>query len=170
MAAPPLVRRLANAQYRLYDLMRSRSAFGVARQPPSARDFAGFRGVRQCLVVTFRRSGEPMPSPVNFGLGDDHTLYLRTDPHTGKVKRIRNNPRVLVVPSGMFGKPRGPAVEGRARILAADEIEAAERAIKANFSRPMAVLEAGLEAGAERFGVGMTYVEITPQEDRTSRD
>ncbi|MGH3714092.1 MAG: PPOX class F420-dependent oxidoreductase [Micromonosporaceae bacterium] len=157
-----VVRKLAAAQYRLLDLMRSRRAFEVAKQPPTAQDFKDFSGVRQCLLVTFRRSGEPMPSPVNFGLGDDHTLYLRTDPHTGKLKRIRNDPRVLVVPCGLLGQPRGPTAQGRARILAEDEIGPAERAIKANFSWPMGLFERGVEVGAERFGVGMTYVEITP--------
>lgn len=158
-----LVRTLATAQYRLLDLMRSRRAFEVARQQPSGQDFRDFQGVRQCLLVTYRRSGEPMPSPVNFGLGDDQTLYLRTDPHTGKVKRIRASSRVTVVPCGVFGKPVGEAVAGQARILTdQDEIAVAARAIKANFSLPMGWFETGLEAGAHRFGVGMLYVEITP--------
>ncbi|MGH3734651.1 MAG: PPOX class F420-dependent oxidoreductase [Micromonosporaceae bacterium] len=160
MAGP--VRTLARLQYRFLDAMRSRNAFEVAKLPPTGDDFAGFRDARQMLLVTYRRSGEPMPSPVNVGVGDDRTLYLRTDPHTGKVKRIRNDPRVVVVPCGLFGDPLGQAVAGRARILTGDEVPPADDVIKGNFTRPMALLEAGLEAGAHRFGIGMIHIEITP--------
>ena len=37
--------------------------------------------------------------------------------NAGKVKRIRNNPRVRVMPCDMLGKPKGEWVEAAAQIL-----------------------------------------------------
>jgi len=52
---------------------------------------------------------------------DDRTLYVRTVDGSGKVKRIRNNPRVRVMPCGVRGEPMGEWVEGQARFADADE-------------------------------------------------
>lgn len=125
-----------NASSKLTDLIRARGAFEV--EEPTATDLAGFQGVRQALVVTFKKSGEAMPSPMNFGLGDDRKLYFRTDASLGKVKRIRHNPRVLVVPCQLRGLPRGAVVETTARILPVDEHEHTFRVITANYSKAMA--------------------------------
>ncbi|HEX2084436.1 MAG TPA: hypothetical protein VHF89_02025, partial [Solirubrobacteraceae bacterium] len=74
-----LASRYMALQNKLFDRMRHRRAFEAARDPGTATDFAHFRGARQCVVVTFRRSGEPVPTPVNFGLADDRTLLFRTE-------------------------------------------------------------------------------------------
>jgi uncharacterized protein len=98
----------------------------------TATGFAHFDGHKHCLLVTFRRSGEPVPTPVWFGL-EGGRVYARSEERVGKVKRIRANPRVLVAPCDNRGKPAGSAAEGRARILAPEEEAAAERAIQSNF-------------------------------------
>jgi PPOX class probable F420-dependent enzyme len=79
-------------------------------------DFEPLEDHHYCLLVTFRRSGEPIPTPVLFGL-QDGKLYLRTDASTAKVTRIRNDPRVLVGPANSRGKPRGPLARGTARLM-----------------------------------------------------
>lgn len=160
MAEPRLsaVSRAMALQYKVYDRMRHPRAFEVAREVGTAPDLASLSGARQCLVVTFRRSGEPVPTPVNFGLSGDDRLYFRSEPHVAKVRRIQRDPHVRVCACNLRGKPLGPVVEGVARILAEDEIDPADRAIAANWSwwvRPY-------ERGAERIGVPMAYVEITP--------
>ena len=71
-------------------------------------------------VETFRKNGQGVPTPVWF-VQDGDTLYVRTVDGSGKVKHIRHNPRVRVMPCGVRGEPRGEWVEGQARFASADE-------------------------------------------------
>jgi PPOX class probable F420-dependent enzyme len=48
-------------------------------------------------------------------------LYIYTIGDTGKVKRIRNNPRVRIAPCDMRGKILGEWVEARAEIVTGEE-------------------------------------------------
>ncbi|MGH3555735.1 MAG: pyridoxamine 5'-phosphate oxidase family protein, partial [Mycobacterium sp.] len=84
------------------DKLRHRDAFGVGVMTPRGQDFTGFGKTRQIVLVTFKRSGEAVPSPINYGVADGK-LDARTDASSGKVKRLRNNPRVVVVPSSLRG-------------------------------------------------------------------
>jgi PPOX class probable F420-dependent enzyme len=61
-------------------------------------------------------------TPVWFVENSDK-LYLFTNPKSGKVKRIRNNPRVRIAPCTMRGRVTGPEFEATARILASSEAE-----------------------------------------------
>jgi uncharacterized protein len=150
--------KLMDVQYRVYDRIRHPRAFEVAREEGTARDFSGLSGARQALVVTFKRSGEPVPTPVNFGLGDDGRLYFRSEPHVAKLRRIRNDPHVRVGPCNIRGKPTGPMTEGRARILSPEENGTAHRALSSNWSAGMR----RFENTADRFGIDAAYVEVTP--------
>ena len=110
--------------------MRHRDAWddeSATRVAPE-RGFELLRGYKYCLLTTFRESGAGMPTPVWFGLAD-RKVYLESDAVAGKVRRIRSNPRVRLAPCTLRGKPLGPPLEGRARILGRDESEVAERAI-----------------------------------------
>lgn len=155
------VARIGAVWFRAMDKTRHRDAFTVGADTATGRDFTGFDAARQILLVTFKRSGEAMPSPINHGVADGK-LYVRTDASTGKVKRIRNNPSVVVVPSSVRGKPRGQAVAGVARILPESDHAHAEQVIAANWSMPMKVLERGLDKSSGAFGIPMAYIEITP--------
>jgi PPOX class probable F420-dependent enzyme len=69
-------------------------------------------------LTTFKRNGEGVSAPMWIGRdGDD--LFVWTPADSWKVKRVRNNPRILVAPSGRFGKVRAgvPAVEGTAEVV-----------------------------------------------------
>jgi uncharacterized protein len=156
--AKPQGSRVMALQYKLYDRMRHPRAFEVAREEGTAADFSALRGVRQCLVVTFRKSGEPVPTPVNFGLSDDGRLYFRSEPHVAKIRRIRRDPHVRVCPCNLRGKPLGPLAEGTARILPASENERAREIVAANWSAVMKPFE----RGGDRMGIETVYVEISP--------
>lgn len=72
-------------------------------------------------LVTFRRSGAAVATPVWFALHpDDPTrIYVFTDGTSGKVKRLRASDRVRIAPCSVTGKV-APAVawlEGRCQIL-----------------------------------------------------
>ena len=72
-------------------------------------------------LETFRKSGLGVKTPVWF-VEDGGILYVRTMSSSGKVKRIRNNSLVRVVPAGGRGDPRGEWVDARAAL--ADEARA----------------------------------------------
>jgi uncharacterized protein len=74
------------------------------------------------------------------------------------MKRIRSNPRVLVVPCTFRGKPRGAAAEGIARELSGAEAERASELIKSNWGAVMRPYERGLDL----LGVPEVYVEVVP--------
>ncbi len=71
-------------------------------------------------LETFRRSGVGVRTPVWF-VQDGATLYVRTGAESGKVKRLRNNAQVRVMPCDAQGNPRGEWVDGRACLIDADE-------------------------------------------------
>lgn len=156
-----LAQTFSRMMFRGMDKMRHRDAFDIGA--PTGSDFAGFENYRQIVLVTFKRSGEPMPSPINHGAADGK-LYVRTDASTGKVKRIRNNPNVLVVASNLRGKPSGPVVAGVARILPEAEHAHADAVIAANWSAPMRVFERSLDYGSQTMGMPIAFIEITPAE------
>ncbi len=154
----PLTSRFMAVQNRFFDRVRHPRAFEAAREQGTATDFSHFRGARQCVVVTFRRSGEPVPTPVNFGLDGDGTLVFRTEERAGKLKRLRNDPHVRVFPCNLRGKPLGPVVEGTARVLPDSERGRAEPLVAANWDAATKLVERGYD----RMGVPMVYVEVTP--------
>jgi len=150
--------RLADLQYRLLDRIRHRDAFAAARTAGTATDLSGLAGHHTCLLVTHKRSGEPVPSPVLFGLSEGK-LYLRTEARSAKIKRIANDPRVLVGPCNFRGKPLGDLVRGVARVLPATEHAEAYAVLRANYRTSDRMFESALD----RLPIDLAYVELTPE-------
>ena len=148
---------VASLPNRFYHWIRLPSAHALAGGQ-QVRGFEHIRGHKYCLLVTYKRSGEAVPTPVWFGLAAEK-LYVRSEAAVAKVKRVRNDPRVRVAPCTVRGKPLGPAAEGRARVLdqTSDE-EEAEAALRANYGFGRRLYEgAGGALGAQT-----VYLEITP--------
>ena len=61
------LRGVVDLQYRALDRVRHRHASEMARRPGTASDFGAMRGARQCLVVTFKRSGKTIGWDPNLG-------------------------------------------------------------------------------------------------------
>ena len=153
-----LKHRIADASYRFYGRMRHKSAFESAAQPGTASDFAGLREHKYALLVTFRRDGTAVPTPVWFGLIDDRRLVTHTEQRTAKVRRIRRDPRARLYPCDPRGKPLGPGVEATARILeTAEEREQAEAALDSRYGRTRRVYDKVMVAQAD-----MVYLELAP--------
>jgi len=87
---------------------------------------AQFDGQNYISLETFRKSGLGVKTPVWFVLHDD-TFYVYTEADSGKVKRIRNNPRVRVAVCNMRGDVKGPWVDATASIIEGEERRAADR-------------------------------------------
>jgi PPOX class probable F420-dependent enzyme len=151
-----IAERVTGAQNRFYLRIRDPKAW----HPDLAEGATGLealQGHKYCLLTTFRRSGEPVPTPVWFGIAAGR-LYFRSEADVGKIKRIRNQGRVLLAPCNVRGKPLGPAVEGQARVLAADEEEKAESALVANYG----LFRKLYEGVAMNLGPAGVYVEVAP--------
>ncbi len=85
-------------------------------------------------VTTFRKSSAPIPTPVWFAPFDGG-LVIETEAHSGKVKRIRNNPQVTIAPCTVTGKPKGASVEATATILTDPaQIERAKAALAKKYN------------------------------------
>jgi uncharacterized protein len=72
-------------------------------------------------LETYRKSGQAVSTPVWF-VKENNRIIVVTRSETGKVKRLRNNDRVKIMPSGMRGEPRGEWIEGKARFLDKEEL------------------------------------------------
>jgi PPOX class probable F420-dependent enzyme len=149
--------RLAKLSDRFYDRMRHRDAFTAARSGAATHGLGAMRGEKYCLLVTYRRSGEPVPTPVWFGLEGERALFVRTESDSGKVKRIRSNLRVLVGPANARGRPAGPLAEGAARVFPTEENGRAETAPQANYGVGRRLYE-GMSGP---LGIETVYLEVS---------
>ncbi|HEY3996693.1 MAG TPA: PPOX class F420-dependent oxidoreductase, partial [Mycobacterium sp.] len=69
-------------------------------------------------LTTFKKNGDGVAAPMWIGRdGDD--VFVWTPADSWKVKRVRNDPRVTLVPCSRFGKPDDGAqpVEGTAQVI-----------------------------------------------------
>ena len=72
------LRRVPSLPNRFYDWVRDPAARSLAGEERTVSGFGHLRGHKYCLLVTYKRSGEPVPTPVWFGLADGK-LYVRSD-------------------------------------------------------------------------------------------
>ena len=124
--------RIGRTQDRLFDRLRDRRTDAAAGVPGTADSFAALIGEEFALLVTFRRSGAPVPTPVWFGMQDGR-LYVESLAYAGKVKRVGHDRRVRVAPCTVRGKPKGPFADGVGRILEAAEEQNAELALDRHY-------------------------------------
>jgi uncharacterized protein len=75
-------------------------------------------------LETYRRNGQAIATPVWFTIYDDR-ISVVTRSETGKVKRLRNNSKVRIVPSGIRGQPKGEWLKGKAVFAAQEELDQA---------------------------------------------
>jgi hypothetical protein len=94
----------------------------TATANPSAA--VGLAEARFIDLVTFRRSGAPVGTPVLFTIDGDR-LLVRTAHDAGKLKRMRHTSAVEIAPCDSRGRRIGPAVTGRARVLGEEAVDAA---------------------------------------------
>ena len=93
---------------------------------------AAIRGQKYISLTTFRKNGAAVATPVWFG-EDGAKLYVMTRSDMGKVKRIRNNPKVEVAPCTIRGKLTGDKLFAHARILPPEEHAHAHQTINRKY-------------------------------------
>ena len=77
-------------------------------------------------LETYKRDGTPVRTPVWFMIDSD-IVYVVTREKTGKVKRLKNNQNIRIVPCSFKGKPESEWIKGIAQKVTGEE---AEKAIK----------------------------------------
>ncbi len=126
--------------------------------------FSILQGHDYMNLTTFRKSGAAVPTPVWFA--EEHgKLYVVTGRNLGKVKRIRNNSRVLVEPCDRRGTTLGPSVEAEARILPDEENQRADELLTRKYTwqkRLFQLLLPIILLFSRRANEGNTFLEITP--------
>jgi PPOX class probable F420-dependent enzyme len=145
--------RMERASSRFYDSIRSGKATDA---DPSVSGFDHLAGHKYALLVTYKRSGEAVPTPVWFGVDERGRFYCRTGKLAAKAKRVRSNPRVRVAPCSVRGVPKGPYAAGTARVCEPGEEEHAEAALQSNYGLGRKLYE-GSAGSMEAF-----YIEVTP--------
>jgi PPOX class probable F420-dependent enzyme len=141
--------------------MAARSAPRGAREIDSAPRTGSIEQIaehKRALLVTYRRDGTPVPTPVWAAPGPNGRLYVRSERASGKLKRLRNDRRLLVAPCTVRGKPLGAPFEARARTLGAAEERVAEHALVARYGFGRELFERTMDV----LRVDMCFLEITP--------
>jgi uncharacterized protein len=76
--------------------------------------FATLARSRTALLTTFRRTGQPVTSPVSLSVSAGRAYFV-TAADSGKAKRLAHTERIELTPCTAAGKPLGGSVTGRAR-------------------------------------------------------
>jgi PPOX class probable F420-dependent enzyme len=85
---------------------------------------APFVRQKTILLKTKKRDATWVGTPVSVAVRGDRT-YVRTYDKSWKSKRLRNFPEVRFSPSTSRGKPTGPELHARARLLDGEEARTA---------------------------------------------
>ena len=100
-------------------------------------------------ITSFKRDGSGVATPVWF-VQEGGRLLIQTDADSGKVKRIRRNPRVLVAPCTATGRLLADPLPAQAELLPDAEVGRVERLLAAKyridllFIRPIRAMQARL--------------------------
>jgi uncharacterized protein len=124
---------------------------------PRTGTLAELAAHKRTLVVTYRRDGTPVPTPV-WAAQSGGLLYVRSERACGKCKRLRRDPRMLIAPCTKGGRPLGAPMEARGRMLAGGQELVAEQALVARYGLGRWLFEYTVDL----MRVDMGYMEITP--------
>jgi PPOX class probable F420-dependent enzyme len=102
--------------------------------------FEAFAGYKYLNLETFKKNGDGVKTPVWFAVepsasldSNGAKLYLYTIGVSGKVKRMRNNPRVRIAPCDVRGKVLGDWIEARTEFLTGEDADHAVRLLNKKY-------------------------------------
>ena len=73
-------------------------------------------------LETYKRDGTPIRTPVWFVIDKD-LIYVITRDSTGKVKRLKNNQNVRIVPCSFKGEIKSEWVKGKTEMITGEEAD-----------------------------------------------
>ena len=77
---------------------------------------AALNGAKYISLTTYKKDGTPVATPVWVAAHENH-YYVITGGASGKVKLIRNNPKVKIAVCDVRGRITGPSTEATASLL-----------------------------------------------------
>ena len=103
-------------------------------------------------VTSFKRDGTGVATPLWF-VSDGRRLFALTDLHSGKVRRVRRTPDVLVAPCRPDGKLRSRPIPARADVLTAPaELDRVQRLLLRRYKLSYRLVMAGYRLGRRARG------------------
>jgi len=124
---------------------------------PRVGSLEEIRRSKRTLLLTFRRDGTAVPTPV-WAAPAGAVLYVRSERSSGKVKRLRRDARLLLAPCTVRGRPLGAPIEASARVLPREQEALAERALAMRYGRGRELFERAMDL----MRVDMCYLELRP--------
>lgn len=125
-----------------------------------AADARALDAERYVSLVTFRRDGRAVATPVWHA---EHAgrLYVFTAGSSGKVKRLRRDPRVRLAPCDARGRVRGAWWDGRAAIVpGADAAHPGYAALARKYGWQMRLVNLGSRLGGRIGERALLEVEV----------
>jgi len=118
-------------------------------------------------LTTFKRDGTAVATTVWFVQGEDGRLFVSTDPGSGKVKRIANNPAVTIAQCTASGRVRGELLRARAEVVPDGQTERLERMMQEKYRLDRLLILPVYRAlrtlrGKGSREPGSTFLAITP--------
>jgi dimethylaniline monooxygenase (N-oxide forming) len=142
--------------------MLRQSSHAIA-EAPAIGELRDIARRRHAVIVTYRRDGTPVATPVWAAVVDGR-VYVRTERTSGKVKRLDRDSRALIAPCSSSGRPLGSPLSVRGRVLEPHEENVAEAALAARYGAGRALFE----RAADAMRVDMAYLELTPAPSQAS--
>ena len=112
------------------------------------------------LVTTYRKDGRTVPTPV-WVVRDGDALAIWTPTQSGKVKRIRRRPVVLVGPCDFRGNLSGDQVPGIATVLDADATDRVRGLLKKKYGLMGWLTVSGSRVRRGRLGTVAIRIALT---------
>lgn len=111
-------------------------------------------------VETYRKTGVAVQTPVWF-VEVNGELWFTTETQSGKVKRLRCNPRVRVAPCKVNGELLGDWHTGTARFLSAEEIPLVEKTFSRKYGLQKSLFDLlGRLQRRERLFIGIHMTKL----------
>jgi len=107
-------------------------------------------------METFRKNRVGVKTLVWF-VQDENTLYVRTGADSGKVKRIRNNTNVNIVPCKVDGTPLAEWLPANARVVKDNNID---KKVDRLLGKKYGLMKVIYSLGSELQGSKYTILEI----------
>ena len=118
---------------------------------------AEFHGKKYVNLETFRRDGRGVKTPLWF-VESDGAIFVRTPDNSGKVRRIRNNPRVRIALSDARGKPQGAWLDVNAEFISGPRADEVNELLK----RKYGLLKKLIDIGSKLRGNRSVVIALRP--------
>jgi PPOX class probable F420-dependent enzyme len=122
--------RLRAFENKVAKAVRDPRSAQIRNEQATTFNVRGLFGHRYILLVTTRRDGGLIATPMWFAAEGERRLVLRSGATDPKLKRIRHNAHVKIAACDVRGRPLGAPMEARARILRHSERDPAELLLK----------------------------------------